>query len=782
MPTKTILILLGVATITISSAHAREREPGLLVRFYDIDGPMHALPALVPNQLPNVVKAIPTLELRTDRGDFGPFEGNFYTEVEGFIRIAQPGTYAFRLVSDDGSTLWIDGKLVVDHDGLHAAVPKDGTVELTAGEHALRVLHFESGGGEHLELRWRPPGAPKGKFELIPAELLTHAADASRETAPGQKRIIPPLRRGRPGDGTPVAGVHPSFGHVLTGSAMYGVQEDAAIEELEIGVRPPRELTSSLILVPPDDRPIGRISRARLWSPRHPDAHWAPPPYARQSGLDLLQLVVAAPQRQELYRVVTDEVAEIVQGSAFRFSGGFPGTVESVAGALPKEIVVWLSVPKTEAYPYGEALCYLRPNQRVTFEMLAVRAMTNGFEIEFTKPLDPRCGWEPESYYVEQWSFRLASDEATERRSDEGRGGTGSLLPVREDTGGQAARGTRRQSDEGRGATGSLLPVREGTGGQAARGTRRDTAQGAVAHREVHPPTRDGVRYPVKSASVSPDRKKVFLEIEDLKLSHVVYIRLLPPCISADGELPWSTEAWYTLNVIPPDRYGKVLTPPPPEPQNFLTEEEKAVGWRLLFDGKTTNGWHGYKKDSFPSDGWKVIDTPQQGACLVRVGPAGDIATDEEFDNFELKLEWRISAAGNSGIFYRVKEKYGWPWESGPELQVLDNAEHADGRNPKTSAGSNYALHAPLRDVTQPVGLFNQVRILADGPHVEHWLNGVKVVEYELWTDEWKRLVAGSKFKKWPNYGLVRKGHIVLQDHGDKVWYRNIKIRRLKGE
>lgn len=112
-------------------------------------------------------------------------------------------------------------------------------------------------------------------------------------------------------------------------------------------------------------------------------------------------------------------------------------------------------------------------------------------------------------------------------------------------------------------------------------------------------------------------------------------------------------------------------------------------------------------------------------------------------------------------------------------MQVLDNAEHVDGRNPKTSAGSNYALHAPPRDVTQPVGLYNQVRIVVDGPHVEHWLNGEKVVEYELWSQEWEKQVAGSKFASMPDYGREKTGRIALQDHGDKVWFRNIKIRRL---
>jgi cytochrome c len=272
---------------------------------------------------------------------------------------------------------------------------------------------------------------------------------------------------------------------------------------------------------------------------------------------------------------------------------------------------------------------------------------------------------------------------------------------------------------------------------------------------------------------VSPDRRKVFLEVEGLQPASVVYIRLLPPCFAEDGQRPWSTEAWYTLSWLPQDRTGQVLPPPTKAPQNILTDAERQAGWKLLFDGKTPAGWHGWKKSEFPA-GWEVID-----GCLVRTGRGGDIVTDEEFENFELALEWRISPAGNSGIFFRADESLRWAWETAPEMQVLDNAEHADGRSPLTSAGSNYALHAPTRDVTRPVGLFNEVRILVNGAHVEHWLNGEKIVEYELGSPQWQELVAASKFKDMPKYGRTAKGRIVLQDHGDKVWYRNIKIRQL---
>ena len=676
MPSLAALILPVVVVASSLASGTGERQPGLLVSLYDIGHGMHAIPELVPNQSPNVIKIIPTLELRTKRGDFAPFEGNFYTEVTGFLTVDQFGKYAFRLISDDGAILWIDEKLVINHDGLHGAVPKDGDILLTAGEHGLRVVHFESGGDEHLELQWRQPDADDAKFALIPAAALTYDNAVSRETSPGKKRIIPPLRRGLPGDGTPVAGMHPSF--VIKSGRSTGISHP------ELSAQTMRVIGEPL--PPAGTRPYVWLPQSEGQKP--PGEYWK----FQDTSYEGHFLVGIG---NSGHRVVIETLEDIKQGCVHRFSSG-----------------------RLDVFSHPAS------TREQTFEMLAVRAMTNGFEIEFTKPLDPRCGWEPESYYIEQWPFNLKSEISDSTSEPE---------------------------------------------------TQARAKSEPEAQARVHPPRRDGVRYPVKSASVSPDRKKVFLEIENLKPSHVVYIRLLPPCYSVGGDRPWSTEAWYTLNVIPWNLYGKVQTPPEPEPRNYLTAEEKAAGWRLLFDGQTAAGWRGYKKDHFP-DGWIVKD-----GCLVRVGPGGDIATRDEFDNFELSLEWRIAAAGNSGIFYRVNERFGWPWESGPEMQVLDNAEHADGRNPKTSAGSNYALHAPVRDATHPIGFFNKVRIVADGSHVEYWLNGVKVVEYELWSDEWKKLVADSKFKKWPNYGLVKKGRIVLQDHGDEVWYRNIKIRPLGG-
>jgi hypothetical protein len=215
---------------------------------------------------------------------------------------------------------------------------------------------------------------------------------------------------------------------------------------------------------------------------------------------------------------------------------------------------------------------------------------------------------------------------------------------------------------------------------------------------------------------------------------------------------------------------GQAVADPHP---NTLTPEERSAGWRLLFDGTSLEGWRAFTSTAPPA-GWKAID-----GALARAGAGGDILTVEEFDSFELRLQWRISPGGNSGIFFHVGLDGDYVWSTGPELQVLDNAGHADGKAPQTSAGSNYALHAPARDVTRPVGQWNDVRLLVQGPHVEHWLNDVKLLEYELWSPDWEARVKASKFGTVPRYGRAKTGRIALQDHGDPVWYRNIKIRRL---
>jgi hypothetical protein len=203
-----------------------------------------------------------------------------------------------------------------------------------------------------------------------------------------------------------------------------------------------------------------------------------------------------------------------------------------------------------------------------------------------------------------------------------------------------------------------------------------------------------------------------------------------------------------------------------------MTTPERTDSWRSLFDGKTTAGWRGFRQPRMP-DGWQIVD-----GALTRVARAADIVTIDEFGDFELALEWKLPPNGNSGIFYRVTEDDDVMWHVAPEFQLIDNA-YKEPLKPGQLAGANYDLHPPSRDATRPIGTWNEARLLVRGAHVEHWLNGVKVVEYELWTDDWERRVRDSKFRDYPRYGRARRGHIGLQEHDSRVAFRNIRIRQL---
>jgi hypothetical protein len=178
-----------------------------------------------------------------------------------------------------------------------------------------------------------------------------------------------------------------------------------------------------------------------------------------------------------------------------------------------------------------------------------------------------------------------------------------------------------------------------------------------------------------------------------------------------------------------------------------------------------------------------LLHTPPVRDPQTNVRPrTRDIISAEQYSDFDFRFEWKLAPAppaGNSGVMFYVTTDGGETYHSGPEYQVLDNATHPDGKNPLTSAGSCYAIYAPTRDVTRPIGQWNESRIVIDKGKAEHWLNGEKVVEYDMNSDEWKAKVLGSKFKEWPIFGVARRGHIAIQQHGAKVAYRNLKIKTL---
>jgi len=224
-------------------------------------------------------------------------------------------------------------------------------------------------------------------------------------------------------------------------------------------------------------------------------------------------------------------------------------------------------------------------------------------------------------------------------------------------------------------------------------------------------------------------------------------------------------------------------------PDNTLTAAERSSGWRLLFDGSTIDQWRGFKLETLPA-GWTVEDgtlvhtPPARDPQTSRRPPTRDIISKDEFASFDFRFDWQVVEGGNSGVMYYVTEDGAETYHTGPEYQLLHNAGHADGKIPSRTAASCYDLYIPSKDATKPVGEWNQSRILIDKGHVEHWLNGEKVVEFEIGSADWNAKVEASKFgSKFPEmklFGKARRGHLALQQHGARAAYKNLKIRELK--
>jgi cytochrome c len=426
-----------------------------------------------------------------------------------------------------------------------------------------------------------------------------------------------------------------------------------------------------------------------------------------------------------LQRVFMEKINGDYQGCVFRFTQGLEGATHRLVWGPDGALYVGM-IGNPGNWGQQGKLWYgiqrMKYNGESAFEMLAVRAKSNGMEIEFTEPLREGDGWDVDHYQVKQWRYEPTVNY----------------------------------------------------GG----------------------PKIDETAMAVKSATVSEDRKKVFLEIEGLKPLHVVHIQLRDlPVSDLDHEI-WTTEAWYTLNAIPADNAGVAGTPPAANPpaDNTLTEKEKRDGWQLLFDGQSMGGWHNYGKTTIGKS-WIIqdnsihLDAKPNEKGHWQAPDGGDIVSAEEYGDFELKIDWKVAPCGNSGIIYHIVEdpaKYDYVWKTGPEMQVLDNACHPDSKFPKHRAGDLYDLVECKYVTVKPGGEWNHARLVFKKGRVEHWLNHRKLVTLQMFdkngkpTKEWLDLIAGSKFPGLSkDFGLFQKGKIALQDHGDPVWYKNIKIRKL---
>jgi len=415
-----------------------------------------------------------------------------------------------------------------------------------------------------------------------------------------------------------------------------------------------------------------------------------------------------------LKRVFVEKINNEYQGVVFRWMQGMEAGVNRHVWG-PDNAVYIGGIGSTGNWRHDRKLWYglqrIKYNEKTAFEMLAVRAKSNGLEIEMTQPLAEGIGTNALKYTIKQWWYK---------------------------------------------------PTAEYGG-----------------------PKMDMENLGIDAISLSEDRKKIFIELDGMKEGYVVYVKLPNDWTSVDNQKLWSTEAWYTMNNIPKNQ--PVFPKGDNHAANKLSDAEKADGWKLLFDGETTNGWRNYRKQTIGSswivkDGALMLNSKKKDDGGWQAADGGDIVTDKSYEDYELKLEWKISPCGNSGIIYNVVEssKYDYVWLTGPEMQVLDNTCHSDAKIKMHRAGDLYDMISCKEETVKSAGNWNQVRLIQKDGKVEHWLNGTKVVEFEIGTPEWTKMVAGSKFNTMADFGKAKSGHISLQDHGDKVWYRGIKIKELK--
>lgn len=796
-----------------------------------------------------------------------------FIQFEGYLNIEQEGNYVLRLVSDDGSKLFLDGKEVIDNDGNHGSQARDAELVLKKGKHALRIGYYNNKGGYSLSFQWAKHG--DNKFSIVPNSILSHTRSMFKKSSP----YVPPavLQKNIPGDRISLIDVHPAFDLAQARPSSFEPRV-GGMDFLS---------DSSLIMCTWDSvGPVYRLEGVTRNEPEKIKVTRIASGLAEPLGVKVVNDTIYVLQKQELTRLIdTDKDGIIddyqtvcdgwlVSANFHEFAFGLAYKDGYFYAALATAIEPGGASASPQIPDRGKVIRISKKDGSISFIAQGLRT-PNGIGIGVDGELfiaDNQGDWLPSSKIVHVkegawYGSRSVDFEGTANLKEtlpvvwlpQDEIGNSPSQPAYLNVGpyknqqlhGEVTHGglkrvfVEKVNGEYQGAVfrfvqgleggvnrvvwgpdGSLYagmignPGNWGQQGKKWFGLQRLTYNNKpvfemlavraksngieiemtepIAERYGNSPSdyeikqwyyKPTISYggpkldlknlEIKSVNISDDRRKVFLELKGMEPNHVVYVRLKNTFISEQDRELWSTEAWYTMNQIPVNDPG-FKNPANVIPLNTLTDNEVKAGWKLLFDGKSADQWKRFNKEGM-SPAWKIKDGTLTLDKSMKKGEDHDIVTIDEYENFEFTLEWKIDKNGNSGIMFNVVDdgKHNYPWLTGPEMQILDNLGHSDGAYEKHRAGDLFDMIASRFVTVNPIAEWNQVRIVSKNGLVELWQNGYKVVQFQMHNDAWFDRIKNSKFKDMPDFGRAKRGRIALQDHGDQVWFRNIRIRKL---
>jgi cytochrome c len=852
--------------------NVEELLPGIVTSIYKIPLGTDKMPNNIESKQAIMAGIMPNYD-NVNGGDFSELEDNFALVGNGYLSIPEDGIYDMRIWSDDGSRVTLNGKIILDNDGLHGTEMKETRLGLKKGYHPFKVEFFQGSGGKFLGWNYKPENDEF--WSVIPTQLLFHHKD--QQGVVGKLSLPMSVVTKIPGDKYNVAGVHPAF-----------TLSQARPDDFQPKVGGMDFLPDGRMVVSTWDA-IGGIylvDGVQSSDPSKMSVKQIASGIAEPLGVKVVDGEIYIMQKQEITHLIDNNNDDIIdEYRTLCNDWGVSANFHEFGFGLEEKDGYLYANLATGIQPGGAGV-KVQPKDRGSsirvniktgeMEIVANGLRTpNGIGLGFNDELfiaDNQGDWLPASKIVQVSPGAWYGSRAVDFEGTAGRNETLPLVWLPQDEIGNSPStpsylnvgpyknqmihgevthgGVKRvfvEDIEGdlqgcvfrfiQGIEAGVNRIKWGpdgamyVGGIGNPGNWQQTGKlwyglqrleynensvfemlairaksngveieltEALKENEgweksdyevkqwYYKPTADyggpkldEKELAIQSVSVSDDRKKIFLELDGMKENHVVYVRLNNNFVSAEGNSLWAKEGWYTMNKIPKNTPGKILAAKTPKDHNSLYASEAAAGWKLLFDGETMDSWKGFKKDKV-SEKWKIVNGELHFDPTIE-GDGGDIMSKEEYENFELALEWKIQNCGNSGIFFNVveDEKYCCTFSTGVEMQILDNTCHPDTRFPTHRAGDLYDMIACKYVTVKPAGQWNKVKIISNQGKVQFWLNGYEVVDFEMHNEEWSKMIAGSKFATWDGFGVAKKGHIALQDHGDKVWFRNIMIREL---